>query len=188
MVSECREEDERTLKVVSRWKIWDVPSLMRLISRAIAFEGLAKGVKERTRHAEKRRECWWWDGHIYRPKRMSLTMKCNRVCSHVFGTVLNGSVNWPWSMERVLKVKRCESKILRPTLNTRMKAGEDMVNCRKRTSKEMRAKWRKMKLQTMAEKNAQKIWKTMAWADRGVMWDIPIAKWAGEENRMGTKK
>ena len=31
-------------------------------------------------------------------------------------------------------------------------------------SKEMRAKWREVELPTMAEKNAEKVWKTMAWA------------------------
>ena len=37
----------------------------------------------------------------------------------------------------------------------------DFQGCRKRTSKEVRTKWRKMKLSTMAEKNAEKVWKTM---------------------------
>ena len=32
--------------------------------------------------------------------------------SHIFSTALNGSVNWPWSMERVAKVTRWEFKDL----------------------------------------------------------------------------
>ena len=46
-----------------------------------------------------------------------------------------------------------------------MKAEEDLVEHRKRTSWEMKAKWRTMKLPTMAEKNAEKVWKAMAWAN-----------------------
>ena len=41
----------------------------------------------------------------------------------------------------------------------------------------MRAKWRKMKLPTMAEKNAEKVWKTMAWATYNVMIDSEMADW-----------
>ena len=58
-----------------------------------------------------------------------------------------------------------ESKMLRLTFRPRMKAGEDWVEYRKKTSWEMRAKWRKMKFPTMAEKNAEKVWKTMVWAN-----------------------
>ena len=43
------------------------------------------------------------------------------------------------------------------TLRPRTKTGEDWVDYRKRTSWEMRTKWRKMKLPTMAEKNAGKV-------------------------------
>ena len=43
-----------------------------------------------------------------------------------------------------------------------------------RTSREIRAKWRKMKLPTMAEKNAEKIWKTVAWATHDG--DVPVMK------------
>ena len=35
---------------------------------------------------------------------------------------------------------------------------------RKRTSREMRVQWEKMKLPTIAEKNAEMVWKTLAWA------------------------
>ena len=58
--------------------------------------------------------------------------------SHVFSTALNESVNWGWSMERVVKVMRWESKIMRLTLKPRMKAGEDWVDYRRRTSWEVR--------------------------------------------------
>ena len=41
-----------------------------------------------------------------------------------------------------------------------------MVDCRKRT----KAKWVKLKLQTMAEKNAVKVSKTVAWATKVTIW------------------
>ena len=43
-----------------------------------------------------------WDGHIHCAKSVSLATKCDRLVSHVFRTALNGSVNWLWSMERVV--------------------------------------------------------------------------------------
>ena len=45
-----------------------------------------------------------------------------------------------------------------------MKASEGWVDCKKSTLKEMQTKWRKLKLPTMADKNAEKVWKTVAWA------------------------
>ena len=36
-----------------------------------------------------------------------------------------GSVNWSWSMERVIGVKRWESRILRLSFRSTMKAGRD---------------------------------------------------------------
>ena len=37
---------------------------------------------------------WWRDACIYRFKGVPLKTKCQRVISHVFSTVLNGSINW----------------------------------------------------------------------------------------------
>ena len=93
---------------------------------------------------------------------------------HVFSTAPNGSVNRPWSTERVAKVKRWESNILRLTFRPRMKTREDWVTYRKQTSKQMRARWRKMKLPKMAEKKAETFWKTMTWTNRNG--DVPVMK------------
>ena len=82
---------------------------------------------------------WWRDAHKYRGKRVSLRTKCGRVVSHVFSTALNGSVKWAWGVERVMRVGRWESEALRLTFRPRMKAGEEWVEDRKRTSWEMRA-------------------------------------------------
>ena len=81
---------------------------------------------------------------------------CERLVSRVSGAALNSGVNWPWSGERVMRVKRWESKVLRLTLRPKMKASEGWVDYKKSTLKEMRTKWRKLKLPTMAEKNAEK--------------------------------
>ena len=45
-----------------------------------------------------------------------------------------------------------------------MTAGKEWVEYEKRTSSETRAAWRKMNPPTVAEKNAEKVWKTVAWA------------------------
>ena len=50
-----------------------------------------------------------WDGYIYRARSIS---EETRQGGHLFSTALNGSGNWPGSMERVMGVKRWESKIL----------------------------------------------------------------------------
>ena len=73
----------------------------------------------------------------------------------IFSTALNDSVNWPCSVTTLTKVSQWESKILRLTLRPRVTAGKSCVNYRKRTSRTVRAEWRKM---TMAEKNVEKIW------------------------------
>ena len=73
-----------------------------------------------------------------------------------------------------MRVRRWESKILRLTLRPRMKASEEWVEYRKRTSWEMRAKWRKMRLPTMVDKNVEKVWKAVAWANYDG--DVPVVK------------
>ena len=107
-------------------------------------------------------------------RAFALRRKCDRVVCHVFGTALSGSVNWPWSTERVMGIKRWEAKILRLTFRPKRKAGEDWVEYRKRTSGRMRAKWRKMQLATTAQKNVEKVWKTVAWAVYDG--DVPVMK------------
>ena len=101
------------------------------------------------------------DGQNGRAKSVSLRNKCDRVVSHVFSTALNGSVSWSLSLERVMRVKRWESKNLRLTSRRRMKANEELVECTRRTSREVEAMCRKMNLPTMARKTAEKVWKTM---------------------------
>ena len=81
-----------------------------------------------------------------------------------------------------MRVQRWESKILRLTLKPKMKAGEGWVDYRIRTSREVRTKWRKMVLPSMADKNAENVWKIMAW-DGGIgvllsLWSrLRMRKW-----------
>ena len=52
--------------------------------------------------------------------------------SQVFSTGLNGSANWPCNVERVMRVKKWETKILRMTFRPDVKVGEGWVDYRKR--------------------------------------------------------
>ena len=46
---------------------------------------------------------------MYRAITVCLRTTSDRVVGHVFSTVLTGSVNWLWSGERVMRVKRWET-------------------------------------------------------------------------------
>ena len=109
------------------------------------FRRTGRGIQRTEKTLSKGMGSWWRDGFIHQRKSVSSSRKCDRVFSHLFSTALDGSVKRPWKYKkRVLRVKRWESKILRLTFRPRMKAGEDRVEYRKRTSWEMKAKWRKM--------------------------------------------
>ena len=62
---------------------------------------------------------WWRDKYIYRAKTVSLEDKCKRVASLVNSTVLNGSINGPWSGTMIHKVCTWESQVLRLTFRTK---------------------------------------------------------------------
>ena len=113
---------------------------------------------------------WWRDKYIYRSKTVSMKTKCMRVHSHVYSTVLNVSINWPWSGAMITKVRACESQILRLTFRPRGVLDETWVGCKIRTSRFMRLCWSKMGLPLLTEKIANNIWTTMTW-DGG---DVPI--------------
>ena len=108
------------------------------------FRRNAKGIQGTERTLKKGMGGWWRDAHIYHAKTVSLRTKCAMVVSQVFSTGLNE--------------KRWETKVMRLTFRPVKKAGKRWVEKRKRTSREMRAKWRK----TMAKKNAENMWKNMA--------------------------
>ena len=68
-----------------------------------------------------------------------MATKSKRVHSHVYSTVLNGSINWPWSCTMVQKVRIWEVRMLRLTFRPRMKPDETWVTCKTRTSRSMRS-------------------------------------------------
>ena len=104
--------------------------------------------------------CWRRDKHIYRSRTVPKTAKCKRMHSHVISTILNGSINWPWSGAMINKVRACEAQILHLTFRTRMRPDETWVGDKIRTSRFPRNSWRKTGLPLLTEKIASKIWTT----------------------------
>ena len=71
---------------------------------------------------------WWREKYKNRSRTVvPVATECKRVHSHVFSTVLNGRVNWPWSGATINKVRAWEAKILRLTFRPRMKPDETWV-------------------------------------------------------------
>ena len=68
------------------------------------FRRNGKGIQATERTLKKGMGMWWRDAHFYRAKSVSLRTNCDRVVSQVFSAGLNGSVNWPWSGGRVMRV------------------------------------------------------------------------------------
>ena len=64
--------------------------------------------------------------------------------SHVYSTVLNGSISWPWSGAMMNKVRAWEENVLRLTFRPRMRSDETWVGYRTRTSRFLRNTWKKM--------------------------------------------
>ena len=123
--STYKAEDGVTLEVGSRGKSWEMPCVEGFDLLLYRFRRNGKGIHGTERTLKKGMGGGWWrDARIYRAQSVSMKAKCESVVSHVFSTALNRSVNWLWIGERVMRVKRWESKILRLTHRPRMKAGE----------------------------------------------------------------
>ena len=110
-----KHEDVRTLSVGSRDKVWDLPFCEVFDVLGYRFHRDGKGFQGAERSMCKALRSWWRDKYIYRSKTVPMTTKCKLVHSHVYSTVLNGSVNWPWSGAMINKVRASESQILRHT-------------------------------------------------------------------------
>ena len=82
------------------------------------FHRDGKGMQEIDKTLRKGLGSWWRDAHIHRSKSVSMQVKCRRVVSNMFSTVLNGSANWSWNADTSLKVHQWETKILRLTIQT----------------------------------------------------------------------
>ena len=69
-----------------------------------------RGLQGAERNMCKAPRSWWRDKYLYRPKTVLMTTKCKRV-HHVYSTVRNGSINWPWSGAMINKVRAWEGQI-----------------------------------------------------------------------------
>ena len=91
------------------------------------FRRDGKGFQGAERSMCKALRSWWRDKYIYRSKTVTMTTKCKRVHSHVYSTVLKGSIDWPWSGAMINKVRAWESQILCLTFRPRMRPNETWV-------------------------------------------------------------
>ena len=79
----------------SKEKVWDLPFCEVFDVLGYRFHRDGKGFQGAERSTFKALRSWWRDKYIDRAKTVSMTTKCERVHSHVYSTVLNGSINWP---------------------------------------------------------------------------------------------
>ena len=110
---------------------WDLP--FKTCVRFWDTVSGGKGSQGAGRTVRKGIASWWRDGYIYRSKSVPTKTKCRRVLSHACSTALDGSVNWPWSVTMLAKVRTWEATILRP----KMYAGESWVGFRKREQRSL---------------------------------------------------
>ena len=108
-----KHEDMQTLRVGSRGRTWDLPFSENFDVLGYRFHRDGKSFQGAER-----------DKHIYRAKTVLLKNKCERVHSHVYSTVLNGSINSPWSGAMITKVRAWEFQMLRLTFRPRMRLDE----------------------------------------------------------------
>ena len=98
--STYKAEETPTLEVGSRRKRWEMPFDEVLDLSGYRFRRNGKGVQGTERTLKKGVGSWWRDSHTYRARGVSLRTRRERVVSHVFSTGLNGSENWPWSVDK----------------------------------------------------------------------------------------
>ena len=156
--STFQDENMRTLRVGVRDRAWDLLLCEVFDVLGYRFHRNGKGFQGVERSMCKALRSWWRDKYI------TMTTKCKRVHSHVYSTVLNGSINWPWSGAVINKVRAWESQILRLTFRPRKMPDESWVTNKIRTSRFVRICWRKMGLPLLSHKIADKIWTTMTCA------------------------
>ena len=69
-------------------------------------------------------------------------------------------------------VHRWETRILRLTFRPKMQPGEEWVAYKAHTARMLRTRWKKLGLPSLAELCAEKVWKTMAWAEK--VGEVPV--------------
>ena len=94
-----------------------------------------------------------------------LSRKCERVVSHVFSTASDGSEKRPGNTKKNIQSQMVGIKDTAIDVQTTNESQRGLGGTQEKNVVEMKAKWRTMKLPTMAEKNAEKVWKAMALAN-----------------------
>ena len=84
--SSYEEEDKLTFQVGGGGKDWELPFREVFEVLGYRFQRDGKGTQGVEKTLRKGMGSWWCDAYIYRSKSVSLTTKCQRVISHVFGT------------------------------------------------------------------------------------------------------
>ena len=100
-----KNEDVRSLRVGVRDSAWELPFCEVFDVLGYRFHRDGKGFPGAECSMCKALGSWWRDKYIYRTKTVTMTTKCERVHSNVYSTVLNGSINWPWSGAMINKVR-----------------------------------------------------------------------------------
>ena len=160
-----KEEEEITLQVGSRGKMWELPFVEEFDVLGYRYHRSGKGTHGVQKTLCKGMGSWWRDHFIYRARNVPLLTKCRRIISHVFSTAVNGSLNWSWTVETSRIVRQWETKILRLTLRPKMLPDEDWVAYRRRAVQVMKQKWKKMGLTMLPDLCAEKLWKSMSWVN-----------------------
>ena len=81
--------------MVSRDRVWDLLFCENFNVVGHRFHRGGKGFQAAERSMSKALRSWWRDKHINFSKTVPLTTNFERVYSHVYSTVLNGTINWP---------------------------------------------------------------------------------------------
>ena len=140
-----------TVQVGSRGRAWELPfrEVFEVLGYRYHRDGMGFQGAERT--TCKGLGNWWRDKYIYRSKTVPVAGKCKRVRSHVYSTVLNGSINWPWSGAMINKVGAWEAKDTASHREASQEAGRNVGGLQIRTSRSLRKSWWKIGLPLLTE-------------------------------------
>ena len=149
--STCKEEEKNTLQVGCRTRVWELPlrEVFKILGYRYHRDG--KGFQGAESTTCKGMGSLCRGTYICRSKTVPMAAKCKRVHGHVYSTVLNGSINWPWSGATINTVRAWEAKILRLTFRPGRKLDETWVGYKISTSRALRKSWRKVGLPLLTE-------------------------------------
>ena len=151
--STYKDGDERTLKVGCKGKQEGLPVFEAFDLLGYRFRRTGKWLQVTEKTLMKNgMGSWWRDGYIHRARKCVFQEEVRQGGQSRFQ---HGS-----ECENELSLQRGKSAEFR----RQRKAEPNWVVFRKRTSGEMRVKWRTMEFTSTAEKNVERVSKTMAWA------------------------